>query len=203
MRAMIQGVIRWLVYALACVGGTIVLVTLAPPRWYVNWLAGPVRDPSGAVLIVLGAESLDGQIPGEGSYWRTVYAIHAWREGSFRRVILSGQAGVTLPMRDFLVCQGIPRDAVTVEDRSTSTHENALFTAELARQFDGPLVLLTSDFHMWRAVRAFRKAGLAVRPRPIPDAGKRFNDWRQRWVITLDLAVETGKIAYYKARGWI
>jgi hypothetical protein len=44
---------------------------------------------------------------------------------------------------------------------------------------------------------------LNVTPRPIPDAGKRFNDWRQRWPIVLDLTVESVKIIYYKAHGWI
>jgi uncharacterized SAM-binding protein YcdF (DUF218 family) len=200
---MIQTTFRTSVRVLACVGALLALTTLLPPRWYVTMLAGPWRDPGGAVLIVLGAEVVEGPMIGEGSYWRSVYAVRAWREGGFQHVILSGDAGITEPMRDFLVCHGVPPGAITLEGRSTSTRENALFTAETVHRFAGPYVLLTSDFHMWRAWRAFRKAGVNVEPRPIPDIGKRLNSWRQRWPIFLDLVAESGKIAYYQARGWI
>ena len=63
-------------------------------------------------------------------------------------------------------------------------------------------MLLTSDYHMFRARRAFRKAGLEVEPRPFPDADKRLNNWRARWQVVLDLGVETVKIVYYRVRGW-
>ena len=168
----IQTTFRTLVRVLACLGALLVLITLLPPRWYVTMLAGPWRDPGGAVLIVLGAEVVEGPpMIGYGSYWRSVYAAHAWREGTFHHLVLSGDAAITSPMRDFLVCQGVPADAITVEGRSTSTRENALFTAETAHRFSGPYVLLTSDYHMWRAWRTFRKAGLNVEPRPVPDLG--------------------------------
>lgn len=36
-----------------------------------------------------------------------------------------------------------------------------------------PVVLLTSDYHMFRARRMFEKAGLKVVPMPIPDGLKR------------------------------
>ena len=106
-------------------------------------------------------------------------------------------------MRDFMVCQGVPAHAVILEDHSQSTRENAMFAARAAQDIPGPYVLLTSDYHMFRAHRAFRKAGLDTAPRPFPDAGKRFNDWRARWQVVLELCVETGKIAYYRVRGWI
>lgn len=193
---------RALAAALACLGGLLALVTLFPPRWYVRWLAGDWTDASGGVLIVLGGDALDGRMLGISSYWRSVYATLAWREGTFRHLILSGEDATTLPMRDFLLCQGVPPQAITMERRSLSTRENALFSAELARQFPGPYVLLTSDYHMRRASRAFQKAGLRVIPRPFPDALKRMNDWRDRWRIFLDLIQESVKAGYYGARGW-
>lgn len=180
-----------------------VVVTAAPPRWYLQWLAGPWNDPQAPVLIVLGGDALDGHMLGQGSYWRTIYGIMAWREGGFRQVILSGAAEITNPMRDYMVCQGVPPGQVIVEDRSTSTRENALFTAQILRGIPGPYVLLTSDFHMYRAHRAFSKAGVTVLPRPFPDAGKRLVDWRWRWNVFLDLMTETAKIGYYRVRGWI
>jgi uncharacterized SAM-binding protein YcdF (DUF218 family) len=56
---------------------------------------------------------------------------------------------------------------------------------------------------MFRAYRAFRKAGLDVEPRPVPESAKRINSWTLRWPVFLDLCVEMLKSAYYQARGWL
>jgi uncharacterized SAM-binding protein YcdF (DUF218 family) len=67
----------------------------------------------------------------------------------------------------------------------------------------GKTVLLTSDYHMFRAHRIFRKRGIAVLPMPIPDIVKRGNAWDQRWPAFIEELEETGKIVYYFLRGWI
>ena len=200
---MLRKCARVCVRLLALLGALMLLVTLLPPRWYAVRLAGPWNDPHGATLIVLGADTLDGQMLGIGSYWRSVYAVLTWREGGFGHLILSGDASTTAPMRDFITAQGIPASAIVMEQRSRSTRENALFTVPLARQFPAPYVLLTSDYHMWRAHRAFEKAGLTVRPRPFSEALTRMNQWTARWSVFIELLVESAKIAYYWARGWI
>jgi len=87
--------------------------------------------------------------------------------------------------------------------RSGSTHENALYVTELLAGISGRKVLLTSDYHMFRARRAFKKAGLEVLPRPFPDARKRASGWTGRWPAFLDLVGETMKIGYYYVRGWM
>jgi hypothetical protein len=56
---------------------------------------------------------------------------------------------------------------------------------------------------MYRAQRAFKKAGLDVLPRPFPDVRKRAQAPLGRWEAFLDLTKETAKIAYYYLRGWI
>lgn len=193
----------WIRPALLTLGMILLTVTLFPPRWYALRLAGPWSDPRGPTLIVLGAESLGDGTIGLSSYWRTVYAVRAWREGGFEHIIVSAERPTSDPMRDFMVANGVPAAAITVEGRSTSTHENALFTADLARNFPAPYVLLTSDYHMWRASRAFRHAGLPVEPRPVPDIIKRFNSWRDRWAGFQELCLESLKIVYYKVAGWI
>jgi uncharacterized SAM-binding protein YcdF (DUF218 family) len=62
---------------------------------------------------------------------------------------------------------------------------------------------MTSDYHMFRAVRTFRKAGLAVSPRPIPDALKRYGSRLNTWSAFVDETAESVKIVYYAFRGWI
>ncbi len=188
---------------LACIGALAVLVIAVPPAWYAQWLARSWSDARAPVLIVLGGGSIRDGMMGTSSYWRSVYAVDVWREGGIEKIALSGDPQTTASMRAWIVGQGVPAGAIMVEDRSNSTRENALLTAALLKGTPGPYLLLTSDIHMWRARRAFLKAGLNVSPRPAPDAFKRANDWRQRWSVFLDIAEECTKILYYRFHGWI
>ncbi len=195
--------LRYAIRALASLGLLFVVVTVTPVlEWWSSALAGPWTEARGEVLIVLGSEGQTDGIIGESSYWRAVYAIRAWRQGGFREIVVSG-AGVADAMRDFMVNSGVPAAAIRVETQAGSTRENAVFVARMLAGSPGPKVLLTSDYHMFRAYRAFRKAGMNVEPRPFPDAGKRVQRWERRWGVFLGLALETGKIGYYWARRWI
>jgi uncharacterized SAM-binding protein YcdF (DUF218 family) len=131
-----------------------------------------------------------------------MYTLDTYREGGFQRVVLSGDSSAPA-MRDLLACYGIPRGVIQVEDRSVNTRENALYTAKLLEGVPGRKVLLTSDFHMFRAHAAFLKANLEILPRPFPDVLKRTSSWRGRWPAFLDMVEETIKIGYYYAKGWI
>jgi uncharacterized SAM-binding protein YcdF (DUF218 family) len=193
----------------AALGLAVVLVTFTPlVRWWGVQLAGPWTDARGDVLIVLTGNVLGNGIIGESSYWRSAYTILAWREGGWRQVIVSGGGGgASLPvgeaMRIFLVSGGIPADAIKTDTESMSTRESALNLARIVAQTPGRKILLTSDYHMFRAARALRKAGVTVIPRPIPDATKRAGSWNLRWDVFQDLLIETSKIVYYWGRGWI
>ncbi|MGH2361461.1 MAG: hypothetical protein ACRDGM_13080, partial [bacterium] len=73
---------------LAGLGFLLVLVTVTPlVSWWAGALAGPWEDPTGEVLIVLGGSTLGEGVMGQNSYWRSTYAVLAWREGAFRRII--------------------------------------------------------------------------------------------------------------------
>jgi len=66
---------------------------------------------------------------------------------------------------------GIARTRLTMERRSRNTLENAAFSRALAAPKAGERwLLVTSAFHMPRAVGLFRKAGFDVEPYPV--------DWR-------------------------
>ncbi len=193
-------------YLLLLIGAVVVLVTLTPlVSWWGRALAGPFDDPSGDVMIVLAAANSEDGVLSYSSYLRTEYALSACKTGEFRRVIISGGGSppTAVAMRELLQYQGIPKGIIDVEVSSTSTHENATETAKLLGTPHGHVVLLTSDFHMYRAVRAFRKAGVNVASRPFPDVCKRASRWPGRWPAFLDLCVESVKIGYYKFRGWI
>ena len=176
---------------------------------YAGWLSGNWTQSDGEVLIVLSNDTEPGNIIGLGSYWRAVYALLAWRDGHFHDVVVSGgwQNGVDKPaaevIADFLVAGGIPRERIFTETRSASTRENALFTTRMIAAWPGRKVLLTSDYHMFRARRAFEIAGLHVIPRPFPDVIKESGVFMMREYCFGVLAGETAKIAYYWQKGWI
>lgn len=67
----------------------------------------------------------------------------------------------------FLANLGITPERILIEDKSTNTVQNAVFSARIAKQRkDICWALVTSAFHMPRALAAFQSAGLS--PVPIP-----------------------------------
>ncbi|MFG1274950.1 YdcF family protein [Xanthobacter flavus] len=101
---------------------------------------------------------------------------------------------------------GIPVERVEFEGDSRNTAENALFSRELLKPKPGERwLLVTSAFHMPRAVGCFRKVGFDVIPYPVdfrtigPD---QLNDTFSRTASGLDaadIAIKewVGLVAYY------
>jgi len=200
--------IRWPVRLLAAIGFICLVVTFTPlVSWWASALAGPWWDSKGETLVVLSGSNLDSDIIGDSSYWRSVYAVLVYREGGVRRIILSGGGGAIKPiaelMRGVLETSGVPSEVIEVESKAQSTRESVLLLKPILQKLDGRAVLLTSDYHVFRASRAFQKENVPLLPRPIPDALKRAARWQKRWGVFLELVSETTKIGYYAARGWI
>jgi uncharacterized SAM-binding protein YcdF (DUF218 family) len=71
---------------------------------------------------------------------------------------------------------GVARDRITAEEQSRNTIENAVFSRLVAQPKPGERwLLITSAFHMPRAIAAFRAAGFAVEAYPV--------DWHTRGPI--------------------
>jgi uncharacterized SAM-binding protein YcdF (DUF218 family) len=207
-KALAGTVSRILVRFLACLGALVLLVCATPlASWWATRLAGPWDDPKGDVLVVLGGSLLDPGLLGINSYWRSIYALQAWRSGGFHDIVITGgsdpQSPIALLMADFLKCQGVPASAIHIETRSNTTYENAIYSKPILDRFPGTKVLLTSDYHMFRAHKVFEKAGIHVLPRPFPDARKRGTSWLGRWQAFYDVVIETVKIGYYRWNNWI
>jgi uncharacterized SAM-binding protein YcdF (DUF218 family) len=67
---------------------------------------------------------------------------------------------------------GVPADSILRESRSTTTHTNAVYTAQLCRERGiDRIVLVTSAWHMRRALATFRATGLTVVPAPADHQG--------------------------------
>jgi uncharacterized SAM-binding protein YcdF (DUF218 family) len=131
--------------------------------------------------------------------------VLAERQHPYREIWITGAGGTEAPvarlMADFLVSHGIDRAKIHLETDSQTTRESGERIRTLLSGAEA--ALLSSDYHMYRAVRVFARAGLPVRPLPAPDALKRAEHWDHRWSAFIDLTAETIKIVYYRVRGWI
>lgn len=84
------------------------------------------------------------------------------------KVIVSGGQGSNEPipeaegMRDYLVAAGIEKDCILVEDKSGSTYENLVFSGQLLDRQQDRVVIVTNDFHMFRALSIAKKQGYAA-----------------------------------------
>jgi uncharacterized SAM-binding protein YcdF (DUF218 family) len=100
---------------------------------------------------------------------------------------------------------GLPRTRLILEDRSRNTHENARFSADLIKPVAGERwLLVTSAWHMPRAMGCFRQAGFDVTAYPVD---YRTMGWSDAWklksfasdgLLVLDLVVKEwiGLIVY-------
>lgn len=198
----LQKAAKWINRLLAVVGLITVLVICTPVvSWWAQAYAGPIRQPRGDILILLSAASDDNGGISYSSYWRARHALVAWQTGSFKKIVITGGGGPGIV--DFLVAEGIPRQAMMAEWKSTSTRENAINTGRLIAHMPGKRVLLTSDFHMYRAIRVFRKLGIEAAPMAVPDVLHSTEHWNGRFQAFETMLGESAKIVYYAIRGWI
>jgi uncharacterized SAM-binding protein YcdF (DUF218 family) len=198
----LQTTARLLNRLLAAIGLITVLVMATPiVSWWALAYSGPLEQPKGDVLILLSAASDDKGGISFSSYWRARHALLAWQTGGFKKIVVTGGGGPSI--LNFLIVEGIPSQDIVAEWRSTSTRDNAVETARLIEGMPGKKVLLTSDFHMYRAIRVFRKVGIDVIPMPVPDVLRSAEHWDGRFPAFQTMVVESTKIVYYKLRGWI
>jgi uncharacterized SAM-binding protein YcdF (DUF218 family) len=198
-----------LVRVLAAIGLLVIIVTCTPAvQWAGRRLAGPWEQPQGDVLVVLGAAVDQSGTLSYSSYLRAEYARRAFRDGHFRRMLILGgrkrtSPPVSLAMKSYMEYSGLPGGLIDTEITSISTRENALEARRFLTDPNESVVVLTSDYHAYRAERVFRKAGLRPKMWPIPDVCKRGANPALRWSAFVDLVIESAKIVYYFARRWM
>ena len=120
------------------------------------------------------------------------------------RDALSGRPLVPSVAASFFTSLGISADRITWEDQSRNTAENARFSYQVVAPAQGETwVLVTSAFHMGRAMASFEAAGWqAITPYPVDYRTGHFGDaigWDlSRNLGTLNTAIKewVGRFAY-------
>ncbi|WP_285538171.1 YdcF family protein [Brucella sp. NBRC 12950] len=113
------------------------------------------------------------------------------------RIIVSGGVDFGLRcseasvMADFLAAKGFSTNRIMLEERSTSTDENLRFSANILSangiSLDDTIALVTSDFHVARAMRIARKAGFtSIQGIPAPTPlYLRYNAWLREYFANI------------------
>ena len=141
----------------------------------------PTELPNTEAIVVLGGATKSANAPrpwidvrDEGD--RVLHAAQLYRQGKAPRIILSGGridwqgAGraESSDMAELLEFMGVPRSAMLEDGRSLNTRQNAEHVLEIVtqEQIQGPMLLVTSAFHMPRSLAIFRKLDMDVIPAP-------------------------------------
>ncbi len=158
------------------------------------------RVPSGTwdAIAVAGARVMADGRPSGALARRTRLAVDLWRQGLAPRIVLTGGVGDHPPSEaraaaDLAASLGVPREALVLEERSTTTEENA----RLAREVLGPArVLVVSDaYHALRCGRVFGHyfQETAATGAPVPALSTRLRMGMREVVV----------LAFYGLRGWL
>jgi uncharacterized SAM-binding protein YcdF (DUF218 family) len=151
----------------------------------------------------------------------TLFALDRYRRFPTSIVVVSGgtqpgNAGSpeAAIIADELRRNGVPGDRILLEDRSTTTREQAVATSRiLAARGDHSCILVTSPQQMWRAAEIFQGAGISVIRLPagavLGSQAGGAHWWSplipssQARTVSRDVLYEIIASPYYRIRGWV
>ena len=208
---------------LGIVGGLVVVqvlgVLFGPPGPLADWLAGQTQQANAAPRYVV---ILDG-----GGMPAAPTLLRVYRAAEFGRALTNATFVVALPslkpgpasgviqMRNELVVHGIPAARIQLEYRGLNTHQQAANVRELLgpAALQEPLVVVTSGYHMRRALLCFRHEGFTqvsglvaqgadTEIWPGPLAWLRYGIWNN-WEHSIAVIRELVALVAYKFKGWV
>ncbi|TVY07684.1 YdcF family protein [Paenibacillus cremeus] len=103
-----------------------------------------------------------------------------------------------------LIAMGVPQTDILLEDRSRTTQENAVNSAQMLREhgFQHP-ILVTSASHMVRAVKHFRTQQVTVTPYPVAYMASRGAGWSARQLLPSSIAMDDLALAMKEYLGML
>jgi uncharacterized SAM-binding protein YcdF (DUF218 family) len=147
------------------------------------WLASPLRmsEPpaaSDAIVIFAGGVGESGRA-GVGVQERVSKAVSLFHDGVAPRLIISSGFVYTLREAEVIkaiaIANGVPAEAIILEERAANTYENVEFTNQILRDKGWRRVaLVSSPYHMRRAMMTWRKVAPEVDVVPTPPESSLF-----------------------------
>jgi uncharacterized SAM-binding protein YcdF (DUF218 family) len=123
-------------------------------------------------IVLGGIGDIDARLQKLNFGWsgdRLFQTLALYHKGRVKRIIFTGGSGsIEFPekreavyVQKYLRSIHVPDSALVMESASKNTYENALFTKKIldSLQLKGNFLLVTSSYHMPRAMAVFKKAG--------------------------------------------
>ena len=122
----------------------------------------PVSDSD--YVIVLGAK-VNGTSPSRVLRQRLDAAIEYADHNRSSKIIVTGGKGSdediseAASMQNYLTANGIDKNRITIEDKAADTRENLEYSKDIIGDSSKSIVIVTSDFHMYRALKIAEQTG--------------------------------------------
>lgn len=127
--------------------------------------AGRTTPPENADYIIILGAKVNGTSPSLILRYRIDAGIEYLRNNPDTMVIASGGQGADEQISEAqciyneLVAAGIDPERILIEDRSTSTRENLIYSMEFLDAKQNTVVITTTDFHIFRSLRTAKECG--------------------------------------------
>lgn len=165
-------------------------------------------QPADVIVVFAGGAGESGQAGG-GYQERVKQAVDLYRAGYAPRMIFSSGFEFVFEeaevMRGLAEANGVPPEAIVLETKSKNTHDYVVFANQILAEHGWRRILLVSSpYHMRRAVMTWRKSapGVQVTPTPVPLSQFYFRDGAPSFEQFRGLLQEYAAIALYWWRGW-
>jgi uncharacterized SAM-binding protein YcdF (DUF218 family) len=109
-------------------------------------------------------------------------------------------------MKAVAVDNGVPADAIVLEEQARNTFENVEFTRRiLHEQGWSRILLVSSPYHMRRATMTWEQLapGITVVPTPVPQSQFYTHSWGASLEQIRGIVHEYAALVDYWRRGWI
>nr|WP_240664833.1 YdcF family protein [Lactococcus lactis] len=116
-------------------------------------------------ILVLGSRINQNKKPAKITQERLDAALLLAKNNPQAKIIVSGAKGADEPvseafsMKNYLITHHISADRIISEDKAGDTAENIAYSK---KYFDGKTVIVTSDFHLYRALYLAKQEGVKV-----------------------------------------
>jgi len=166
-------------------------------------------SPSRAIVVLGGGLRSDGSA-GISTRERVDYGTILFEQGLGSYLILtggdkaSGQVEAE-EMYKIALKRGILPEGIIKETQSSSTYENAIYTKKILLRYgiDDGVILVTSPYHMRRALFCFKKEGVEVLPAPVKNSEIYTYGFYQNLRNMRLLLREYLALVYYWVKGYI
>lgn len=190
-------------------------------RWLEDQHKAPLAVASGQLQSYVGVVVLGGalepayvvrgrdQVALNAAAERMTVPVSLLLQHPHLRLLFTGGEGELWPQglseaqraRMFFSSMGVAQERLLFEDRSRTTYENARFSAAVPGvDASQPWLLLTSAWHMPRALATFRQAGWNVTPYPVDYRTGSSTPWTE---YSLAQGALRWQLALHECAGWL